>query len=161
MCSRTSTPSACGAADKLPGDRGRVGDSVLRAEHRAEHVAGLEPIDERRVDALDRDAEAGLDAAALLELGEALLGGREEEVADLVEERRPELREEGDALAGEQHLGGRSRTAGARRPSPSRSSRRPIGPRSQSTTSPAPPQRELVGDARADRAASRNEDHGS
>ena len=52
----------------------------------------------------------------------------------------------------------RSRTAGARRPSPSRSSRRRSAPRSASTTSRAPSEREVVRDASADRARAGDDD---
>ena len=50
-------PELHGAPHELAGHGRRVGDAVLRAEDRPEHVARLEPGHERRVDALHRDAE--------------------------------------------------------------------------------------------------------
>ena len=76
------------------------------------------------------------------------LGRREEQVADLVEERRPELGEERDALLREPHLGARSRTAGGRRPSLARSSRQRSRRGRRGRRRAAPREREPVGDAR-------------
>ena len=68
---------------------------------------------------------------------ETLLGGQEE-VADLLEERRAQLGEEACARL-RQRTSARSRTAAARRPSPSPVAPEATSARSQRTTSSAPP----------------------
>ena len=93
------------AAHELAGDRRRVGDSVGGAEDRPGDVVVPQAVDERRVDPLDGHPELLLQHAPLLELGEPLLGRREEEVADLIEQRRAELFEEADAGLREPNLG--------------------------------------------------------
>ena len=123
VCSRSSTPSSCARRTSSRVDRGRVGHAVLGAEDGSEHVGRLEPLDERSVDALDRHPERRLHGPPRLERLEPRLGRRQEQVADLVEERRSELGEERDALLREPNLGARSRTAAGRRPSPARSIR--------------------------------------
>jgi hypothetical protein len=54
-------------------------------------------VDRRGVDVLDRHAEPALYLGARGQLREALLRGRQEEVADLLEQRRAELLEEAHA----------------------------------------------------------------
>ncbi len=107
MCGRTSTPRSCAQPQHLPRHAGRIGDAVAPAAGRADDVAGRETGHDGRVDALDRHAEVVLEGAPFLELGEAGVGRREEEIADLAEERRTERREELDALAREHDLGRR------------------------------------------------------
>jgi hypothetical protein len=94
------------ALDERPRDAGRIGHAVLAADGRAEHVVHTQAAHERRVDALDRHAERHLELAPVLELGEAGLRRRQEEVADLLEQRLPELLEEPHARPRELHLGG-------------------------------------------------------
>ena len=93
------------APHELTRHTGRVGDPILSADRRAEHVVDPQAVDEGRVDALDGHAESSLHRSPLLELGEPGRRRREEEVADLLEERRAELLEEPDARLGEPHLG--------------------------------------------------------
>ncbi len=92
-------------ADELARDRWRIGHAVGRAEDGAEHVVGAQAVHETGVEALDRDAELGLKLAPLLQLRQAVLGGGQEQVADLVEQRLAELLEEADAGLREPHLG--------------------------------------------------------
>src|SRR5207253_2956609 len=72
---------------------------------RGEDVVDGETGDHCRVHALDGHAELELKRAPLLELREPLGRRRDEEVADLTEEVRPERREELDALPCEHDLG--------------------------------------------------------
>ena len=117
-----------GAPHELASDARRVGRPVLPAEHGAEHVVRHEALDPRGVDALDRDAERRLYLAPPLELVQPVLGRREEEISDRLEELRAERAEEPHALAGQAHfrcrrellpdaperLAGRSRRDGVR-----------------------------------------------
>ncbi len=95
------------SADELARRRRRVGDAVRRAERRTEHIVDARGRARARrelslaLELLDRHAELALDVAPLRERRPPRLGRGEEEVADLVEERRPELLEEPDALPGE------------------------------------------------------------
>ena len=91
--------------DELARHARGIGDAVLAADRRPEHVVGAESLDEGGVDALDRHAKGRLHGTPLLELREPALGRREEEVAHLFEQRRAELREEPDARLREPHLG--------------------------------------------------------
>ena len=113
------------APDELLRHGRRIGDAVLGAEDaRRARRPSASPATNDGSTRSTGHAQPGLQLAPLLELGEALLGRREEEVADLVEERRPELDEEGDALAARAAPRPRSRTAAGRRPSRATSSRR-------------------------------------
>ena len=117
----------------------------------------LRPAIRRRIDALDGNAEAALELRAALERLEALLGRREEQVADLVEERRPELLEEADRRARQPHLRlGRELLPDAAHRLPRRSGGDlgPVGEHDVVRSS----QRQLVGDARADRAGAGYDD---
>ena len=115
------------------------------------------PAHERRIDALDRHAERGLELSPLLELGEPAGRRREEEVADLLEERLAELLEEPHARLREPHLGrGRELLPDAAH----RLAGRAAGdlPDVREHDPVRAPQREVVGDRGADRARARYDD---
>src|SRR5215218_889687 len=92
-------------ADELARHSRRVSGAVRLADDGTEHVGGAQALDVRRVDRLDRDAELLLDRPTLMQRRQPLLGPRDEQVADLVEQRRAELLEETDAGLREPHLG--------------------------------------------------------
>ena len=94
------------AAQQLARDGRWIRDTVEPAARRAENVTRGEACDDGCIDTLDRNAEAVLQLAPFLEARETVLGRRDEEIADLLEEPRAERREELDALAREHDLGG-------------------------------------------------------
>ena len=144
--------------DELARHRGRIGDAVLAPEDGAEHVVDAKTRNDRRVDALDSDPERALVLVALLDDRQALLGGREEEVADLLEQRLAELLEERDALPREPHLvAGRELLADAAHRLRGRSAR-DLAAVAEDDVAGAE-QREVVRDAGPGRACSRDEDH--
>ena len=98
-------PTRGGAAHELAGDARGIGDAVLAADHRREHVVATKDGPFVRRDPLDRHAQLSLRGHPLLERGNAALGRREEEIADRLEERRTELPEQADARPRELHLG--------------------------------------------------------
>jgi hypothetical protein len=91
--------------DELARDCDRVGDPVLAADHSTEHVVGTQAGHARGIRLLDGDAEAALQLGPAAELVEPLGRRREEQIADLLEERRTELLKEADARLCEPHLG--------------------------------------------------------
>src|SRR5207237_5381985 len=97
-------PTLGGASDKLARDLARLRDAVLPARVCAEYVVDAEADDSRGVDLLDGNAETLLERCAFGQAREPGLGGRDEHVPDLLEERRPELREECVGRACEPHL---------------------------------------------------------
>ena len=145
------------APHELMGHPGRVRDPVLAADRRSEHVVDTEAGDERGIDALDRNAERCLELAPLLELDEPALGGGEEEVPDLLEERSAELTEEPDARLREPHL----RLGRELLPDPTH---RLAGraardlPHLREHDAVRAPEGEVVGDGRSDRARARYDD---
>ena len=158
---RTSTPSPTARRTSSRVDAARIGDAVLGAERRAEHVVGREP---GTKDASTRSTGTPSSACSARRASSAarpVLGRREEQVADLVEERLARARRRTRCCRA------RARTSGAvencwRTPPIAREVEPPpIAPRSQSTTSPAPREREPVGDARPHRPRARDQDHGS
>src|SRR5581483_5311735 len=92
------------ATQHLARDGAGIRDAVLPAARRSEHVVDRETRSTRRIDSLDLDPQCKLQFAPFLELRDPRLGRREEQVADLPEEARPELGEERDALAREHDL---------------------------------------------------------
>ena len=143
--------------DELPRHLGGLGDPVLPAGDRPEHVVRAQALDSGGIDALDGNAEATLELRSALERREPLLGRREEQVADLVEERPPELLEEADRRAGQPHLClGRELLPHAAHCLPRRSGGDlgAIGEHDVVRSA----QRQLVGDARADRAGTGYDD---
>ena len=131
----TRTPSLSRAADELAGDGGRVGGAVGGADDRAEHVVGAQAV-RRTTGRRSRTGtpSSSCKASSLLQPRQPFLGRGDEQVADLVEERRAELLEEADARLRETNLGGgrelladaahRLRRRAARRLAPCRRARR-------------------------------------
>ena len=136
---------------QLTRDAERIGHPVLPAGDRAEDVVHVQPVDQARVDALDRHTEPPLQFHALLERRKPVRGRGQEQVADLLEERPSQLLEEADRLASQAYLGlcrellAHTAHRLARR---ARSNPRLVREDDVVRT----PQGELVGDARADRA---------
>ena len=136
--SRTSTPSARRTPDELARDRRRVGDAVLAQKTAPSTSSVVQARHDRRVDPLDRDAErrAGARRAPRAPRGPprswrgtgSRPGGR-------AAGRAPRRTRRSPARAAPRR---RSRTAAARRPSPSTVEPPATSPRSQRTTSRAP-----------------------
>ena len=153
MPSRTSTPQLGCAPHELARDAGGVGDPVLGTEDCAEHVPGLEAGDERGIDTLDGHAQVTLKLQPLVEGSAPVLGRGEEQVADLVEVRWPELLEEADALLRQPDLGGGGELLPDAAHRARRRLARDLAAVAEDDVARAA-QREVVGDARADRARS-------
>ena len=99
-------PALARAAHELARDRRRVGDAVLRQRRRRARRRCAARRCAAASTSLDRDTERRAAAPRRSsQRCEPRFGRREEEVADLVEERRPELLEEADRLLREPHLG--------------------------------------------------------
>ncbi len=92
------------AANHLARHCRRVGDAVLAADHRAEHVVHAQPVDLARIAVLDRHAERALQLGALLEPREALPRGRDEHVPHLPKELGAEGAQERDRRLRQAHL---------------------------------------------------------
>ena len=139
------------AAQHLERDAARIGDAVAPAARRTEHVVEGKTRHDRGVDPLDRHAERVLQRATLLELGQAGLRRREKEIADLAEELWAERGQELDALPREHDLLGRRELLAD---TAHRSRGRAVGERAALGNDDVvcSEQRELVRDARADRA---------
>ena len=94
-----------GSSDDLPGQRGRIGDPVGRAEHRGKNVVRSQTGNRARIYTRDRHAELRLQPPSCLELVATFGRRRNEEIADLLEPLDAELLEEGDRLLRETHFG--------------------------------------------------------
>ena len=88
-------PTRGRATDELARHCGRVSDPVLPADDGAGDVVGAHA--GRGRGRHHAHSLGALELSSFLELGEASLGGGQEEVADLIEEWRPQLFEEADA----------------------------------------------------------------
>ena len=114
-----------GSSPRRPvlGHAGRVGDAVLPADHRPRTSSARSPWTKPGIDVLDGHAELSLEPDALLELRDARLGRRQEQIADLLEERRRRARRRSARSPAPAAPLAPSRTAAGRRPSPCRSRR--------------------------------------
>src|SRR5262249_2336676 len=95
-------PTRDRAADELQRHRRRIGDAVRPARNGTEDVVVANSFGRLRIH--NGHTERAVQPGPVLELGQRSLGRCQEQVADLLEERRPELLEEANARLGQPNL---------------------------------------------------------